>query len=132
MRVCHNISAVFDDPNLIGTAGLVPVMALAEKAGLPDLVSEHVAVTGSAGANADLKIVSLVAACSPARTASRRWDLVRPRRDGSGLHRSPGPDHAGHPGMDQTTSAHPNPLASASAAYDTAVQALLTKTGFAA
>ena len=29
MRVLHNISAEFDDPNLIGTAGLVPVMALA-------------------------------------------------------------------------------------------------------
>ena len=48
MRVCHNISAVFDDPNLIGAAGLVPVMALAEKAGLPDLVAEHVSVPGSA------------------------------------------------------------------------------------
>lgn len=48
MRVCHNISAVFDDPNLIGTAGLVPVMGLAEEAGLADLVAGHVSVPGSA------------------------------------------------------------------------------------
>ena len=56
MRVCHNISAVFDDPNLIGTAGLVPVMALAEKARLAALVAEHVTVAGPAGSNADLKL----------------------------------------------------------------------------
>ena len=38
MRVCHNLSASFDDPNLVSCAGLVPVMALAERAGLHDLV----------------------------------------------------------------------------------------------
>ncbi len=61
MRVCHNISADFDDPNLVSCAGLVPVMGLAEKAGLYDLVDEHVHVPASAGANADLKVSSLVA-----------------------------------------------------------------------
>jgi hypothetical protein len=30
-------SAVFDDPNLVSAAGLVPVLALAERAGLADL-----------------------------------------------------------------------------------------------
>ncbi len=44
MRVCHNISADFDDPNLVSAAGLVPVMALAQKAGPPDLVAVHVSV----------------------------------------------------------------------------------------
>lgn len=61
MRVCHTISAAFDDPNLIGTAGLVPVMGLAERAGLCDLVTEQVRVPGSAGANAAVKIAPLVA-----------------------------------------------------------------------
>ena len=77
MRVLHNISAVFDDPNLIGTAGLVPVMGLAEKAGLPDLVSEHVSVPGSAGANADLKVSSLVAGMVAGADSIEDMDLVR-------------------------------------------------------
>ncbi len=34
MGVWHRISADFDDPNLLGVAGLVPVVALAERAGL--------------------------------------------------------------------------------------------------
>ncbi len=51
MRVSHKFSAEFDDDNLIATAGLVPVMLLAESAGLSGLVDEHVTVKGSAGAN---------------------------------------------------------------------------------
>ena len=31
------MSTVFDDPNLVGSAGLVPVMGLAQEAGLADL-----------------------------------------------------------------------------------------------
>ncbi len=77
MRVCHNISAVFDDPNLIGTAGLVPVMALAEKARLADLVAEHVTVAGSAGANADLKIGSLVAGMIAGADSFEDMEVVR-------------------------------------------------------
>ena len=77
MRVCHNISAVFDDPNLIGTAGLVPVMALAEKAGLADLVAERVSVPGSAGANAGVKIASLVAGMVAGADSIEKMDLVR-------------------------------------------------------
>ena len=34
-------SAVFDDPNLVSPAGLVPVLALADRAGLRDLADEH-------------------------------------------------------------------------------------------
>ena len=77
MRVCHNISAVFDDPNLIGTAGLVPVMGLAEEAGLEDLVAGHVSVPGSAGANADLKIGSLVAGMIAGADSIEDMDVVR-------------------------------------------------------
>ena len=67
MQSCHAAAAVdvaFDDPNLIADAGLVPVMALAEQIGLPDLVAEHVAIAGaanSAGANPAAKVMSLVA-----------------------------------------------------------------------
>jgi hypothetical protein len=39
MRVRHNLSASFDDPNLVSCAGLIPVMTLAERAGLHDLAA---------------------------------------------------------------------------------------------
>lgn len=54
-------SACFDDPNLVSTAGLVPVMALAERVGLAGLVAEHVSVPGSPGANAVGKVAAVVA-----------------------------------------------------------------------
>jgi hypothetical protein len=44
--------ASFDDPNLVSHGGLVPVMALAERAGLPELLAEHVRPGGGCGVNA--------------------------------------------------------------------------------
>src|SRR5947209_17566122 len=47
MQLSHAAGAVdivFDDPNLITDAGLVPVVALAEQIGLPGLVAGHVAI----------------------------------------------------------------------------------------
>jgi len=54
-------SAVFDDPNLVPSAGLVPLLALAESAGLRTLAHEHLTVPSDKGANAGLKVASLVA-----------------------------------------------------------------------
>ena len=42
MRLLHVLArthASFDDPNLVSRAGLAPVMALAQRAGLDDLVA---------------------------------------------------------------------------------------------
>jgi hypothetical protein len=50
----------FDDPNLVSSGGLVPVLALAESAGLRDLADEHLTVPTDKGANAGLKVASLV------------------------------------------------------------------------
>src|SRR5689334_13021956 len=64
MRLSHTlgrISTVFDDPNLVGSAGLVPVMGLAERAGLRTLSDTHLTVPTDEGANAGLKVASLVA-----------------------------------------------------------------------
>jgi len=61
MRVCHGVTAVFDDPNLVSCAGLVPVLELAERAGLQDLVAEHVRIDRPGGGNAVLKVLALVA-----------------------------------------------------------------------
>jgi hypothetical protein len=52
---------VFDDPNLVGSAGLVPMLALAGSAGLGPLAQERLSVPTDKGANAGLKVSSLVA-----------------------------------------------------------------------
>ncbi len=64
MRLSHTLgrtSVAFDDPNLVSAGGLLPVMALAESAGLRDLADEHLSVATDKGANAGLKVASLVA-----------------------------------------------------------------------
>src|SRR5918996_726115 len=64
MQLCHTsraTSAVFDDPNLVSSAGLVPVLALARSAGLQELARQHLTVPSDKGANAGLKVTSLVA-----------------------------------------------------------------------
>lgn len=64
MRLSHTVgrtSVAFDDPNLVSASGLVPVLALAESAGLRDLADERLSVPTDKGANAGLKVASLVA-----------------------------------------------------------------------
>jgi hypothetical protein len=64
MQLSHTrpvVSASFDEPNLVSTAGLVPLMGLAGKAGLQKLADERMSVPTDKGANAGLKLSSLVA-----------------------------------------------------------------------
>ncbi|WP_344814782.1 IS1380 family transposase [Microlunatus aurantiacus] len=64
MQLSHtakSTSAVFDDPNLVGSAGLVPVMRLAARAGLAELADRLLSVPTDKGANAGVKVASLVA-----------------------------------------------------------------------
>src|SRR3954454_10916062 len=77
MRVSHSVSAVFDDPNLVSAAGLAPVLALAERAGLHGLVAEHLTVPGSAGANLVMKVPSLVAGMVAGADSITDMDLLR-------------------------------------------------------
>ena len=77
MRVNHSVSAGFDDPNLISCAGLVPVLALAERAGLHDLVDEHVQVPGSVGSNPAAKIAALIAGMVAGAHTFEAMDLLR-------------------------------------------------------
>jgi hypothetical protein len=63
MRLCHTFSASsvrFDEPSLVSCAGLVPVLALADRAELARLADERLTVAGDKGANAGLKVMSLV------------------------------------------------------------------------
>lgn len=64
MQLSHTrpvAAARFDDPNLVSTAGLVPVMALAQRSGLHALADEHLTVPTDKGSNAGRKIASVVA-----------------------------------------------------------------------
>ena len=54
-------SVTFDEPNLVSAAGLVPLVALAQSVGLRDLADAHLSVPGDKGANAGVKVTSLVA-----------------------------------------------------------------------
>ena len=52
---------MFDEPNLVSAAGLVPVLALAQAAGLGRLAQQQLTVPTDKGANAGAKVASLVA-----------------------------------------------------------------------
>src|SRR5450830_1578616 len=80
MRVSHSlpaISATFDDPNLVSCAGLAPTMALAQLAGLTDLVSSTLTLKAVGGVNAHLKVPALVAGM--VAVADSTDDMDRPR-----------------------------------------------------
>lgn len=49
------VSAAFDDPNLLSATGLVPVMRLAQDAGLAQLGQQWLSVPTDKGANAGAK-----------------------------------------------------------------------------
>jgi hypothetical protein len=67
----------FDDPNLVSHGGLVPVMALAGRAGLADLVAEHVTPGGECGVNAHLKVPCLVAGMAAGADSIDDMDMLR-------------------------------------------------------
>ena len=64
MRLSHTRpvkSAVFDDPNLVSAAGLIPLMRMAGDAGLADLAAGLLTVPSDKGANPGGKVSALVA-----------------------------------------------------------------------
>lgn len=80
MRLLHSAvrtHATFDDPNLVSHAGLVPAARLAENVGLEGLVGEHVHVGARVGANADVKVGSLVAGMVAGADNIDGMDLLR-------------------------------------------------------
>ena len=77
MRVCHEATAVFDDPNLVSCAGLAPVWQLAQRAGVARLVATHVKIDKPGGVNAHLKIGSLVAGMVAGADSIQDLDLLR-------------------------------------------------------
>jgi len=69
--------ASFDDPNLVSRAGLVPVMALAQRCGLADLAGEHVTIASGPGVNPGLKIGCLVAGMAAGADSIDDMDVLR-------------------------------------------------------
>ncbi len=64
MQLSHSrrvVSAVFDEPNLVSAAGLVPIMKLASQVGLRSVADRFLTVPTDKGANPGLKVSSLVA-----------------------------------------------------------------------
>ena len=80
MRLLHSLAktqASFDDPNLVSHAGLVPVVALAGRAGLAGLVAGHVRPGGACGVNAPVKVACLVAGMAAGADSIDDMGLLR-------------------------------------------------------
>jgi hypothetical protein len=71
------IHASFDDPNLVSRAGLVPVMALAERAGLGGLAAAHVRPGQACGVNAAAKVSCLVGGMAAGADSIEDLDVLR-------------------------------------------------------
>jgi hypothetical protein len=69
--------ASFDDPNLVSHAGLVPVMALAQRAVLGELAAQHGRPGGKCGVNAAVKVPCLVAGMAAGAGSIDDMDLLR-------------------------------------------------------
>jgi hypothetical protein len=80
VRLSHARRAIdvrFDDPNLVSCAGLVPVMALAQRCGLAALLVDRLTITAKGGANAATKILALVAGMVCGADSITDMDLLR-------------------------------------------------------
>jgi hypothetical protein len=80
VRLLHGLAKIhasFDDPSLVSRAGVVPVMALAQRAGLGELVAGHVRIARRCGVNAQLKVPCLVAGMVAGADSIDDLDVLR-------------------------------------------------------
>ena len=84
MQLSHtfsSLSVTADEPNLIGVAGLIPAVGLAQQLGVPQLLATHVRLpvddASSAAANPHLKGMSLIAAMMAGADSIDDTDLLR-------------------------------------------------------
>nr|BFF05802.1 hypothetical protein GCM10023233_07710 [Brevibacterium otitidis] len=74
------VSHSFDDENLIATTGLVPIMGLAQKAGLLDLADDRLTVSTTGadkGANPAAKLATLIGGMAAGADSIDDMNLVR-------------------------------------------------------
>ncbi|WP_433499155.1 IS1380 family transposase [Sphaerimonospora sp. CA-214678] len=80
MRLFHapgKTHATFDDEHVIGLAGLLPAMRLAERCGLVELVDECVAIGDQDGVNAPIKVSAVVAGMLAGADSIDDLDVLR-------------------------------------------------------
>jgi Transposase DDE domain group 1 len=98
MRLSHTRAvgaAVFDEPNLVSAAGLVPVLALAERCGLQQLADRCLSVPTDKGAHAGAKVTCLVAGMIAGADSIDDMALLRHGAMGKVLHRPCAPSTLG-------------------------------------
>jgi hypothetical protein len=71
------ISVQFDDPNLVSCAGLVAVMALVARCGLPAMLAQALTLAGKGSANAAAKILAVIAGMVAGADSISDLDLLR-------------------------------------------------------
>jgi hypothetical protein len=77
MQLSHDLAVVdvaFDESKLVSCAGLAPVLALAEGAGLFDLLTERLSVSCP---NAPVKVMALVSGMVAGADSIEDMDLLR-------------------------------------------------------
>jgi len=80
MQLSHSpaeMSAVFDEPNLVSCAGLAPVVALAQRCGLAELVASKLTLPTKGGVNAQLKVPALIGGMVVGADSIDDMDLLR-------------------------------------------------------
>lgn len=80
MRFSHaagTTHAIFDDEHVISYGGLVPALRLAERAGLEHLAGEHVVLAAAEGANAAVKVTTIVAGMACGADSIDDLDMLR-------------------------------------------------------
>ncbi len=78
LRYDEPVTAVtFDDPNLVSCAGLVPVMRLAQDAGLHDAVADRVSLPTDKGVNPAGKVATIVAGMLAGADSIDDLDITR-------------------------------------------------------
>jgi hypothetical protein len=80
MRSSHTagvVSVRFDDESLVSSAGIVPVMRLAENVGLGELIEQRVDLGIPVGANSDAKALSVVAGMVIGADSIDDLDVIR-------------------------------------------------------
>jgi len=74
VKASHTIRSVFDDPNLVSAAGLVPALRLAESAGLHDLLEQRLSLDSP---NPDAKATCVVGGMLAGADSIEDLDLLR-------------------------------------------------------
>jgi Transposase DDE domain group 1 len=80
MQLCHVDPvrwARFDDQGLVSCAGLVPALALGQRAGLGQLADRHLSIPGGAGVSAGAKVSAVVAGMVAGADSIADMDLLR-------------------------------------------------------